>query len=33
MLIYGFIFELWVLNVKEKEEDKKKKMENSASAL
>ena len=30
MLIYGFFFELWVLNLKEEEEKKKKKMKNSA---
>ena len=33
MLIYGFLFELWVLNLKEEEEEekkKKKKMKNSA---
>ena len=30
MLIYDFFFELWVLNLNEKEEDKKKKMKNSA---
>ena len=29
MLIYGFFFELWVLNLNEKEEEKKK-MKNSA---
>ena len=29
MLIYGFLFELWVLNLNEKEEEKKK-MKNSA---
>ena len=30
MLIYGFLFELWMLNLKEEEEEKKKKMKNSA---
>ena len=31
MVIYGFFFELWVLNLnKEEEEEKKKKMKNSA---
>ena len=29
MLIYGFFFELWVLNLNEKKEEKKKKMKNS----
>ena len=30
MLIYGFLLELWVSNLNEKEEEKKKKMKNSA---